>query len=41
MIDKEKLLNLLIDYRDNMSEFDEEDMDYFIELVKKDLKEED
>lgn len=41
MIDKEKLLNLLIGYRDNMSEFDEEDMDYFIELVKKDLKEED
>lgn len=36
--DKQYLLSLLVGYRDNMSEFDEEDMDYMIGLVKHDLR---
>ena len=38
MIDKKQILIELRAYRDNMSEFDEEEMDYLIQLVEMDLE---
>ena len=38
MIDKKVLLTELKAYRDNMSEFDVEEMDYLIELVDRDME---
>lgn len=38
MIDKKQILVELRAYRDNMSEFDEDEMDYLIDLVERDIE---
>lgn len=38
MIDKHQILVELKAYRDNMSEFDEDEMDYLIDLVDRDIE---
>lgn len=39
-VDKEILLNDLIGYRNSMAEFDEEQVDYLVDLVNKDIEKE-
>ena len=38
MIDKKQVLIELKAYRDNMTEFDEDEMDYLIDLVDRDIE---
>jgi len=38
LIDKKQILVELRAYRDNMSEFDEDEMDYLIDLVERDIE---